>query len=129
MFTPGSPEQALDTRLRNLGGCAIRNFTEIANALNIRIANSTLAQALSGRSRLDEDTAQRLIDLVGELEEIQHQFFDVPIHWANAERVSNAVVLRRLARYAAEDRGDHSFDAEAQRATQSVTQAGAVCQQ
>jgi hypothetical protein len=101
MLSPNSPELMIENGLREIE-CSARNFTEIARLLHVRmISRTALADALAGNAKLDERTAQQLLDLLDELRKVRTMFalpspVPLPFDWSRWEAVSTFVLAVRL---------------------------------
>lgn len=118
MLATYSPENKIENGLRTLQ-CSGRNFVEIAKESGVKINTATFSDALSGKKAFQRATADRLVDLLDQMQRLQDNLGVVPVSWSNTERVSTALTLRRVASVAAET-GDTSFDEFAAKATRSV---------
>ena len=111
-----SPEQRIESGLRVLG-CSGRNFVEIAKTLGVKISHGGFSEQVN--KSFDRDTADMLLGILERMRDLQEVVGDAPIDWAQTERVSRALTIRRIAQIAAE-LNDHSFDETAASAVKSV---------
>jgi hypothetical protein len=79
-----------------------RNFVDIAKSLNVQISHGRLSEALNDKTRLDDATGTKLVELLSELKIVHGRFKDVPINWAATEKLATLVVLTRVQRAALE---------------------------
>jgi hypothetical protein len=109
-----SPENRIKTELAKLG-CAERNFAVIAGV----VGKSRFAEGMAGQKDFEHRDAERILEVLEEMRELQAAVGDVPIDWSRVDRVQTALVVRRVAKIASEF-NDQSMNAEAARATQSL---------
>jgi hypothetical protein len=103
-----SNEGRIITTLRELDIPA-RNFVDIAKSLNLQISHGRFSEALNAKSRLDDATGTKLVELLGELKALHQRFPDVPLNWAATERIATLVVLARVQQLSAEFDRDQSI--------------------
>ena len=96
-----SNEGRIMTALRELDIPA-RNFVDLAKSLNIQISHGRLSEALNDKTRLDDETGAKLVELLSELKSVRERFKDVPINWAATERIATLVILDRVTRICTE---------------------------
>jgi hypothetical protein len=90
-MSPQSPEGRLQSALRGeLDGCSDRSFAAIAG---VNVAE--FCRVMNGKS-LDHDEADRLLDLVQRMKELQTAVGDAPIDWTKTDRVMIALAARLL---------------------------------
>jgi len=111
-----SPENLIESGLRSFQ-CAGRNFVEIAKSLGVKISQGGFSEQM--KRSFDRDTAEMLLGILERMRDLQEVVGDAPVDWAQTERVSRALTIRRIAQIAAE-LNDHSFDETAASAVKSV---------
>jgi len=114
-----STENRIASGLR-LFDCAAGNFVLIAKQLGTSISAGGLSEALNGKRPLDNSIAERLLDVLSRMADLQNAV-DVPVDWSQTERIVTALTIRRIAQIAAVMK-DHSLHAAADTATKSVVQ-------
>src|SRR5215813_830312 len=92
MITSFSPEGRIETGLRELS-CAMHNFAKIAGVCG----KTRLAEGLAGTNDFDNETAQRLLAVLAEMKQLQSEI-DAPLDFSQVEKISAALVIRRVAR-------------------------------
>jgi hypothetical protein len=101
-----SPEGKISTALHELmlrePKFAARNLVDLGKLFSIQISHGTFSEALNGKTRLNSQTAERLLELINELKQLREKFEDVPINWAATERVSGLILLQRVQRISSE---------------------------
>jgi|SRR5262249_19961136 len=108
-----SPEGRIKNGLRELN-CAESNFAKIAAI----VGKTRLMEGLAGENDFDNSTAEQLLSVLNEMKELQAEI-DAPLDWSKVDRIQTALVVRRVARVAAE-MNDHGFDSLALQATKGV---------
>ena len=111
-----SPEARIEAGLR-MFRCSGRNFVEIAKTLGVKISHGGFSEQI--KESFDPDTSDMLLGILERMRDLQAVVGDAPIDWAQTERVSRALTIRRIAQIAAE-LNDHSFDETAASAVKSV---------
>jgi hypothetical protein len=106
-----SQENRIEVGLR-MFGCSGRSFVEIAKSLGIKISHGGFSEQI--KKSFDSDTAEKLLGILERMRDLQEIVGDAPLDWAQTERVSRALTIRRIAKIAAEDYGDHRFDGAAE---------------
>ena len=114
-----SAENRIAAGLR-MFGCAAGNFVLIAKQLGTPISAGGLSEALNGKRPLDNSIAERLLEVLSRMADLQNAV-DVPVDWSKTERIVTALTIRRIAQIAAVMK-DHSLHAAADTATKSVVQ-------
>ena len=92
-----SPEGRMIERLRKLD-CAESSFAKIV----IGIAGKTrIAEAFKDSTRgFDNDVAEKLLDKIVQMEELQKVIAPIPIAWERTEEIRNALTIRLAAQTA-----------------------------
>lgn len=111
-----SPESRIEAGLRNLS-CSGRAFVEIARAQNIRIAHGPFSEGL--RKGFEQTTANKLLDTLDRMLELQRAVGIVPINWGATQEIVTALTIQCAAKCAAEF-GDHSLDQFAELAIKRI---------
>jgi hypothetical protein len=105
-----SSENRIETGLR-MFRCSGRNLVEIAKSLGVKISHGGFSEQI--KNSFDRDTAELLLGILERMRDLQEAVGDAPVDWAQTERVTRALTIRRIAQIAAED-GDHRFDGAAE---------------
>jgi len=92
-----SPESRIKNSLRELH-CAEYNFAKIAGV----VGKTRLAEGLAGQKDFDSATADRLLEIIQEMRELQKSVGIIKIDWSHVERVQLALTVRRVNRIADE---------------------------
>ena len=92
-----SPEAKIKNGLRLLN-CADYNFAKIACV----VGKSRLAEGLSGQKHFDRDDADKMLNVLAEMNELQAAVGDIPIDWSRVERIIVALTMRRIVRIESE---------------------------
>lgn len=106
MLATFSPEQRINEALKNLG-CVPSNFAHLASGI---LGKTRLHEGLAGRGLFEPADAERLLALLGEMAELQQALDEntvtsphhVPIDWSRVGAIEHMLVIRRVARIAAE---------------------------
>ena len=106
-----SPESLIESGLRAFQ-CSGRNFVEIAKSLGIKISHGGFSEQI--KKSFDRDTAEKLLGILERMRDLQEAVGDAPLDWSQTERVTRALTIRRIAKIAAEEYGDHQFDGAAE---------------
>jgi hypothetical protein len=106
-----SPENRIESGLRAFQ-CSGRNFVEIAKTLGLKISQGGFSEQI--RKGFDQETAQTLLGILERMRDLQDVVGDAPVDWAQTERVTRALTIRRIAQIAVEEYGDHQFDGAAE---------------
>lgn len=106
-----SPENRIETGLR-MFGCSGRSFVEIARSLGTKVSHGGFSEQI--KKSFDCGTADTLLGILERMRDLQETVGDAPVDWAQTERVTRALTIRRIAKIAAEDYGDHRFDGAAE---------------
>ena len=107
MLTPGSLELKIEMSLRDLG-MSTRNCIGVSSLFphTSKISRSTLTDALAGKTRLNQQLAESLIELLEELETVQAMFgvspYPLPWDWSQSERIADLVLVARLKKFESE---------------------------
>jgi hypothetical protein len=88
-MSSGSPEGRVKSALRGLD-CSDRSFATIAV-----ISVAEFCRVMNGKT-LASDEADRLLDLVRRMGELQAAVGDAPINWTRTERVQVALAARLM---------------------------------
>lgn len=105
-------------------GCSANEFCDLAKQRGIQISRGALSEAFNGKRVLDQNIAEKLLDLLDEMAGLQNAVtaaaskIPLVIDWSETERITTALVLRRLAAIDS----DQTFTEIANRATAAVTQ-------
>jgi len=102
-------------------GCAAQNFCKIAG-----VGLTRFLQAVNGEpgKHFRDEGAAHLLEVLGELYELQVDVdaitgTHIPINFARVDDITTALVIRRVAKIAAEE-NDHALDEQALRATTAL---------
>jgi hypothetical protein len=106
-----SPENRIEAGLR-MFACSGRNLVEIAKSLGVKISHGGFSEQI--KKSFDLDTAEKLLGILERMRDLQEAVGDAPVDWAQTERVTRALTIRRIAKIAAEEFGDHQFDGAAE---------------
>jgi hypothetical protein len=96
-----SNEGLIASTLRDLG-CSQRSFTQICKALHIQVSDGRLSEGLTGKTRFDHSSSQKLLEVAKELKAVRDRFPDCPLDWSQSERVATLIALGRVQRVLAE---------------------------
>jgi hypothetical protein len=119
VYTPAAHnrEGTISSKLRNLD-CEVSNFAKIAVGI---CGRTRLVEALSDSRRpLDKGVAERLLEKLSQMTELQEAVFPVPIDWTKWEQVSTALTIRLAASIDKELHGETVLEDQAHLATESV---------
>ena len=94
-----SPESRIEAGLR-MFRCSGRNLVEIAKSLGVKISHGGFSEQI--KKSFDRDTAEKLLGILERMRDLQEVVGDAPIDWAQTERVTRALTIRRIAQIAAE---------------------------
>ena len=120
MVTTLSPEGRINAGLQELQ-CSGRNFIEIAKILGAPIATGSFSEGLTGKRQFDRKIGERLLEILSRMRRLQDSI-SVPVHWARADAIANALMTRLVAQVAAQmhDPGTEQFERYAKDAEQFV---------
>lgn len=92
-----STEARIDAYLRHLQ-CSGESFIGIVRNLGITISSGQLSEVLRGRRKpFDRETGNRLLEILGRMQELQESVAPIPIAWNRSEMVATALTLRLIA--------------------------------
>src|ERR1700730_1275928 len=92
-----SPEVKIKNGLRELN-CAEYNFATIAGV----VGKSRLAEGLGGKRDFDRADAEKMLNVLAEMNELQAAIGEIPIDWSRTDRIIVALTTRRIAKIEAE---------------------------
>jgi hypothetical protein len=108
-----SAESKIKNGLRKLN-CAESNFAKISGVCG----KTRLIEGLAGQKDFDRRDAERMLEVLDEMRQLQAEI-DVPIDWSRTDKITTALVIRRVSRIANE-LNDQSLNATATKATKEV---------
>jgi predicted TIM-barrel fold metal-dependent hydrolase len=94
-----SPEAKIKNELRELY-CAESNFAKISGV----VGKTRLAEGLAGQKDFDRHDAERMLEVLQEMRELQTAVGDAPIDWSRVDKVLTALVMRRIAQFENDER-------------------------
>ena len=97
MLATHSPEAKIKNGLRLLN-CADYNFAKIAGV----VGKSRLAEGLSGQKHFDREDAEKMLNVLAEMNELQAAVGDIPIDWSRSDKIIVALTMRRIVRIESE---------------------------
>ena len=110
-----APENVIPRKLLVLE-CAGKPFVDLARWRGIKVSQGNYSEVLAGMRNFERSVAERLLELIEEMERLQKAVGFLPINWTRTERVGLGILAMNVQAC----NGDNEMGEIITRATESV---------